>query len=32
VRGDDRYLAAVSMTDAEYRQVLDQWAALEEAT
>lgn len=32
VAGDDRYLAAVNMTDDEYRQVLDDWAALEEAT
>jgi hypothetical protein len=32
VLGDARYLAAVRMTDAEYRQVLARWAALEEAT
>jgi hypothetical protein len=33
VVGDDRYLAAVTMTDAEYQAVIDRWkAALEEAT
>ena len=33
VRGDDRYLAAVNMTDEEYRAVIDRWkAVLEEAT
>jgi len=33
VVGDDRYLAAVTMTDAEYQSVIDRWAAvLEEAT
>ena len=32
VVGDDRYLAAVSMTDDEYQAVIDRWkAALEEA-
>ena len=25
IRGDDRYLAAVTMTDAEYRAVIDRW-------
>ena len=33
VSGDDRYVAAVTMTDAEYQSVIDRWAAvLEEAT
>jgi hypothetical protein len=33
VVGDDRYLAAVTMTDDEYQAVIDRWrAALEEAT
>jgi hypothetical protein len=33
VVGDDRYLAAVNQTDAEYQTVIDRWkAALEEAT
>ena len=32
VKGDDRYLAAVTMTDQEYQAVIDSWAAaLEEA-
>ena len=32
VVGDDRYLAAVTMTDQEYQNVIDRWAAhLEEA-
>jgi hypothetical protein len=32
VVGDDRYLAAVTMTDEEYQAVIDRWAAaLQEA-